>query len=361
MTLAPRLPAERKLSMIVVIVLVLGSFWFAAPKGAAVPELPTAESITSDPTPGTALEFDDVKEPDKAEISTDPLTVVDNGQAAATETQVTPPDLNLAQLPAETNTTGGIFPENRVLSFYGFPNDEGMGILGQYQPEELLGRLREQAAEYEEADPSRPVLVAMEVIASVAQSEPQIDGSYLLDADADLLDQYTRFADENDILLIFDVQVGYRTVQQEVEGLRPWLEKPFVHIAIDPEFAMHDGQIPGDHIGQIDGSDVTWAQNYLAQLSAELGIPPKILIVHQFLESMIENKDTIELVTGVQLVIDSDGFGPPAEKRNTYGATNGADPIEYNGVKLFYDQDNPLMTAAEVLELSPVPDLVIYQ
>jgi hypothetical protein len=150
-------------------------------------------------------------------------------------------------------------------------------------------------------------------------------------------------------------------VEQEVEGLRPWLEKPFVHLAIDPEFAMHDGQIPGDHIGQIDGSDVTWAQNYLAQLSAELGIPPKILIVHQFLESMIENKDTIELVTGVQLVIDSDGFGPPAEKRNTYGATNGADPIEYNGVKLFYDQDNPLMTAAEVLELSPVPDLVIYQ
>jgi hypothetical protein len=35
--------------------------------------------------------------------------------------------------------------------------------------------------------------------------------------------------------------------------------------------------------------------------------------------------------------------------------------IEYNGVKLFYRQDEPLMSAEDVLALNPVPDLVIYQ
>jgi hypothetical protein len=40
--------------------------------------------------------------------------------------------------------------------------------------------------------------------------------------------------------------------------------------------------------------------------------------------------------------------------------TNGT-PIEYNGIKLFYDQDKPLMTPAEVLALDPTPDLIIYQ
>lgn len=360
-SLAGRLPSERNLSVFVVLILVIGSFWFAVPQGIGQIEPPDDELPALSATVTSTLELDEVQEPVAPDISTDSLNVVEAADAATTETEVTPPDLNLGQAPTDANTPGGIFPEYRVLTFYGFPNDSNMGILGQFDPEDLLDELRQQAAEYEEADPTRPVLIALEVIASVAQTEPQADGSYLLDAPSALLDEYTEFAEENDILLIFDVQVGYRTVEQEVEGLRPWLEKPFVHLAIDPEFAMRDGEIPGEHIGQIDGSDVTWAQNYLAQLSAELGIPPKILIVHQFLESMIENKDTIEMVTGVQLVIDSDGFGPPADKRNTYGVTNGANPIEYNGLKLFYEQDNPLMTAADVLELSPIPDLIIYQ
>lgn len=359
LSMAPRLPGERHLAMFVVVILVLGSFWFAAPRGEALLDGPSqdpAREATVLPT----LEYEDV--PDQAEptVSTDSLKVVDAGQAATSES-AEPPPLNLAQAQTEANTEGGIFPEYRVLTFYGFPGNDQMGILGQYQKEDLLDRMREQAAEYEEADPTRPVKLAMEVIASVAQSEPQADGSYLLDAPASLLDEYTEFAEENDILLIFDVQIGYRTVEAEVEGLRPWLEKPFVHLAIDPEFAMRDGEIPGDHIGQIDGADVTWAQNYLVELTTSLGLPPKILIVHQFLESMIENKETIQMVKGVQLVIDSDGFGPPAQKRSTYGITNGAAPIEYNGLKLFYDQDVPLMTAEEVLDLDPVPDLIIYQ
>jgi hypothetical protein len=204
-------------------------------------------------------------------------------------------------------------------------------------------------------------MIAFEVIASVAQPEPQTDGSFLLDTPSELLDQYAEFTAANDILLFLDVQVGRRTVEAEIEGIRPWLELPHVHLAIDPEFAMEEGQIPGDHIGQVDATDIAFAQRWLVDLTTEMGILPKVLIVHQFHYTMIENKDQVEPMAGVQLVIDADGFGPPATKTEAYAVMIGQMPIEYHGVKLFYKQDVPLMTAEEILDLEPVPDLVIYQ
>jgi hypothetical protein len=195
----------------------------------------------------------------------------------------------------------------------------------------------------------------------VAQADPQTDGSYLLDTPSETLDEYAAFAEANDILLFLDVQIGRRTVQAEIEGLRPWLEKPFVHLALDPEFAMREGEIPGEHIGQIDASDIALAQQYLVDLTTQAGLPPKVLIVHQFHYTMIENKDQVKPMAGVQLVIDADGWGTPAEKKATYDVVIGQQPIEFHGMKLFYQQDVPLMTPKEILDLKPVPDLIIYQ
>lgn len=364
------LPGERLLSVLVVIFFILSSFWLGRPTGQAQ----SSGEIAMESTPVPSLEFDDVplRENQEADISTDAFTVTEEeGAPMATEEAEEAelaedggedgPKLSLNLAEEEQVDDGSLLPKYRLLLFYGFPGDANMGILGEYDMERLLELLREQAAEYEAADPSRPVLIAFEVIASVAQKDPQNDGSWLLDAPTSLLDQYTDFAEANDMLVFFDVQIGRRTVAMEVEGLRPWLEKPFVHLALDPEFAMREGQIPGDDIGQIDGKDVTWTQNYLAGLSAEVGIPPKVLVVHQFTHAMIENKDTIEPVPGVQLVIDMDGWGPPDLKRGTYAAVISQEPIEFNGIKLFYRQDDPLMTPEEVLDLDPAPDLIIYQ
>jgi hypothetical protein len=356
-----RLPGEHVLSMLAVMVLVVSSFWLASPRGEAHVQ---SEQLGA-PTPVSQIAYQETPPPtSEASISTDSLTLTDEGMgdgAAATDKTPTGPKLNLEPTQDQAQTDGGLLPEHRLLLFYGFPNNDQMGILGEYDKQRVLELLREQAAAYEEADPSRPVKIAFEVIASVAQADPQTDGSYLLDAPAELLNEYTAFAEENDMLLFLDVQVGRRKVSAEVEGLRPWLEKPFVHLAIDPEFAMEKGQVPGQHIGQVDGADITWSQQYLADLSGELGIPPKVLIVHQFQYAMIENKDTVAPVAGVQLVIDMDGWGAPDLKRSTYDAVITQQPIEYHGVKLFYKQDVPLMTPDEVLDLSPVPDLIIYQ
>lgn len=349
------LPGERVLSVLMVVLLILVSLGLGGPNGenqTARDESGSGEALANAPS----LRFADPLPTQEPAISTESLAMADEAEQPRQA-----PSLNLVPPEEQTNTAGGLLPEHRLLTYYGFPGNDQMGILGEYDKDELLELLQETAAAYENADPSRPVLIGFEVIASVAQGEPQADGSYLMDTPSSVLDEYAEFTAENDILLFLDVQFGTRTVEEELEPLRPWLTQEHVHLALDPEFAVRDGQTPGLDIGQIDGEDVTFAQNWLVDLAEEHDLPPKVLIVHQFTLGMIENKDVIEPVKGVQLIIDSDGWGAPENKRVTYATTNSNHPIEFDGIKLFYQQDVPLMTPEEVLQLDPIPDLVIYQ
>jgi hypothetical protein len=136
---------------------------------------------------------------------------------------------------------------------------------------------------------------------------------------------------------------------------------PNVHLALDPEFAMAEGEVPGTSIGGIDASDVTYAQERLAKLSADNNLPPKVLVVHQFHEGMIVGSEALAPVDGVQLVIDFDGYGDPANKISGYNLFLQDRQIQFAGIKLFYKQDDPLMTPQEIVALSPPPDFVVYQ
>jgi hypothetical protein len=263
--------------------------------------------------------------------------------------------------PAPPPADGSLLPTYRIVTFYGHPHDEHMGIIGEYSKEEIAQRLQTEAANYEAADPSRPVLTAFELIATVAQRDPGPDGTYILDTDMDTLKEYVDYAADHNMLVFLDLQIGRGTVAAEIEKVRPLLERPNVHLAIDPEFAIAPGEIPGEHIGSLPAESITYAQQYLAKLSHDLGLPPKILIVHQFREDMIGGKDQLAPVPGVQLVIDADGYGEPELKTQVYNILVRDQPVQFGGIKLFYKQDHPLMTAAEILALKPPPDVIIYQ
>lgn len=236
-----------------------------------------------------------------------------------------------------------------------------MGILGEYDQETLLTILREQAAVYEALDPARPVKMAFEVIGSVAQVYEGEDGNYLAYIDDERLQAWVDFTAANDLLLIIDCQFGRRTVQDEIEAFLPWLEEPHVHLALDPEFHIEAGEVPGEVLGTIDASWVTYAQETLAEFTMQRGLPPKILIVHQFNLYSISNPEQIPPVPGVQFVLEIDGWGAPEAKQETYAVITGGTAVEFLGFKLWYRQDEPLMTEAEVLALQPPPDIVIYQ
>jgi hypothetical protein len=273
------------------------------------------------------------------------------------------PDLSadLAAPVVRAPTDVALLPDYRIVVYYGHPHDPAMGIVGEHEIGQLAEILREEAANYAAADPSRPVIPAFEVIATVAQRVPGSDGTYILDTDTKTLTTYIDYAAEQGMVVILDLQIGRGTVAAEIEKVRELLARPNVHLAIDPEFAVAEGQIPGEYIGSISAESITYAQRQLAEISATHGIPPKMLIVHQFREDMIQDKDQLAPIPGVQLVIDADGYGAPELKTAVYNFLVRDEPVEFAGVKLFYGQDMPLMTPQEILALVPAPDVIIYQ
>jgi len=161
------------------------------------------------------------------------------------------------------------------------------------------------------------------------------------------------------------VQVGQSTVQEELPRLVPFLQRPDVMLAIDPEFSMKDGSKPGTKIGTMTSSDVNYAINLLSGLVKQYNLPPKILIVHRFTRRMLSDAKAIKLDPRVQVIINMDGWGQPWLKYDSYRAYVEAEPVEYTGFKLFYHNDtkkgDPLLTPAEVLMLNPKPLYIQYQ
>ena len=202
-------------------------------------------------------------------------------------------------------------------------------------------------------DPRRPVRTALELIAVVAQAGPGADGLYRLRMDTELIEDVARWADEAGHLLILDVQPGRADMAAEVEWLQPFLKRPNVHLALDPEFAMRANQLPGRNLGSIDAAVVNRTIQMLAELVTSQGVPPKGLIVHRFEESMLTNHHHILVDPRVQVVTDMDGFGAPAMKVGGYDRYVREARAQYAGFKLFYRQDVPLMSPEDVLGSSP--------
>jgi hypothetical protein len=263
---------------------------------------------------------------------------------------------------------GAVFPERRVVAFYGNPLSKRMGVLGEYPPEEMLARLDQEVRRWQEADPTTPAQPALHLIAVTAQGAPGRDGMYRLRMPDTLIERVYQWAQRKHALLFLDIQVGHSTVQAELPRLLHFLERPDVHLGLDPEFSMHydkEGRKPGTKIGTMMAADVNYASRTLADLVAAKQLPPKILVVHRFTKRMVPNPREIRLDPRVQVVMDMDGWGPPWLKFDSYRDYEVADPVQFTGFKLFYHNDaksgEPLITPRELLQLVPKPLYIQYQ
>ena len=261
-----------------------------------------------------------------------------------------------------SDATNGPLLKNRMVAYYGHPFSARMGVLGEFEdPVQMVAALKEQAAVYSAVDPDRPAIPTIELIASVAQGSPGRDGLYLIRTPAEVIERYAKVAEENGCLLLLDVQVGLSTIAYEVEAIRPFLERPHVHLAIDPEYDMVPGQIPGQESGSSTGEEIMGAAQTLSKLVEEKGLPAKVLVVHQFERGMVTNKELLEPTPNVEVVLHADGFGTPEGKISKYDTLVRDEAPQYGGFKLFYQQDFPLLAPEEVLQLVPAPAIVSYQ
>jgi hypothetical protein len=256
---------------------------------------------------------------------------------------------------------GALLPWCRVVTYYGNPLSKRMGILGELPPAEMMAGLEREAAAWKKADPATCVKPGLELVATVASDTPGPSGLYRSRMPDALIEKVMGWARSKGWLVILDVQVGHAAVKDEVERLRPFLERPNVHLALDPEFDMPPGIVPGRRIGTTDAKSVDVAINLLASMIEKRQLPPKLLLVHRFTGGMLTNSAAVKLDPRVQVVMVMDGYGPPAFKRTAYRRAIRADPVEFAGIKLFYKNDKPMMTPKEALQVTPGPSVVIYQ
>jgi hypothetical protein len=290
-----------------------------------------------------------------------PITVI---AAAASGTAPAPPPAPRLPLkdvaPPRAHDQSSFLDTNLLVSWYGNPWSERMGILGRLEDKALADGLKKQAAAYAAVTDKR-VIPAYELVTIIGQPLPGRDGRYRRRESYEVIDRMLRAARAAGFKLILDVQTGHSTVLDELSYLSRYLEEPDVYLALDPEFSMGDGGVPGQRIGMMRADDVNDAIDVLEYVQERYRLPRKVLLVHQFTMAMLPDKEKIWSSSAIDVVLVADGFGPPALKRHTYSMVLRQRALAFSGFKLFYLQDKDLLQPSQVLSLSPAPSVVIYQ
>lgn len=255
-----------------------------------------------------------------------------------------------------------IMMNSDVMAFYGHPNAASMGIIGQYSLEDLEPLLLKFAADYDAVNGTRTVTPALYLIFGTCWPEGEI--GYL---NSETCKKYIDYAAERGWLVFLDHQIGKYSVEYATKRLLPYLQYENVHLALDPEWRTTK---PMQEIGWVTAEEVNKAQQMIQDYLVENNLPGKrMLVIHQFKPWMISRRSEVRSnFERVNLVHCADGFGTPAQKKDSYAANAEAKNIPLKSFKLFTKPviagagyDTPMMTPEEVLALEPRPYLIMLQ
>ena len=253
-----------------------------------------------------------------------------------------------------------IFPEYRVVAYYGAPGNAGLGILGAGSAEHAAKAIERQAAAYREF--GRKVQPAMELLATVAQGSPGPDHDYSAAVSASAVAAYLAVAKRHHMLLILDFQPGRGSFLPQVKQFRRFLDDPWVGVALDPEWKMGPHQVPATVIGSASASadSINDVSSYLAGIVRSEHLPQKLFVIHQFTLRMLPDRNRIATHPELASVLHADGHGGIAVKEAVYHQL-AFPPAFCAGFKLFVHDDPKLMTPAQVMALQRRPDLITYE
>ncbi len=253
--------------------------------------------------------------------------------------------------------------ENHIVAFYGHPKSRTMGILGEFRTMDAMAEeLLRYADAYNEVNGDKGVVPAVHIIFATAHP----GGETTLIGKKTLL-EYIEYAEEKGMLVFIDHQIGKYPLAEAMKSMLPYLKHKNVHLAIDPEWAT---PAPGAEIGSVCAGEINQAQEMMQDYMETHDIPgEKMLVVHQFNWKMIADRAKVQAdYPRILLIHNADGFGTPREKFDSYRFNSGARNMPLKGFKLFLPKtwrqggyDIPLMSPEKVLELDPVPILVMYQ
>ncbi len=269
--------------------------------------------------------------------------------------------LNGKQLPGGGFSILGDDRPKRYVAFYGHPNGSALGVLGEQGPQETLDRIAPLLTEYE-AD-GHQAIPTFEIMASVAAADITDDGDYSFEWPVSTYIPWTDVAAENGAYVILDLQSGRDDFLSQAKQYEELLLLPHVGLALDPEWRLKPDEVHLQQVGRVDASEVNQVVDWLADLVRDNGLPQKMIIVHQFREFMIENRETLKQRPELQMVVQMDGQGPIPTKDTTWAAlTGGWEEHHWSwGWKNFYDEDSPTPSPEHTMGKVPTPIFVSYQ
>lgn len=255
-----------------------------------------------------------------------------------------------------------VFPRYRLVGYAGLTGSPPLGRLGIGSLDARMDELEKRAAPYARR---REVLPVMEMIATIVRADPGRDGQYRTRATDATIAGYLKQARASRALLLLNIQPGRAPFLDEVKAYDRWLAEPDVGLALDPEWAMGPGQVPGRAFGQTTGKVIDDVARHVSGIVAENHLPEKVVVYHQLTPGIVRDERRLRKRKGVVLVKSVDGIGVRAAKEATYHRVNASTPdFVHPGFKIFYVEDTaagPLMTPKQVLALDPVPDYVMYE
>jgi hypothetical protein len=316
---------------------------------------------------------------------------VNPSSAAATPTPIAMPTLS----PTATMPSSGLFdpsvgaplPNDRIVTFAGVAG--GSEVNGPASSLPITApngvSLQQLGKQYATADPHHPVKLGLDVVVNAFEDcyhNPTDFPTCTSTATPSVIQRYIDYAQQNNLLLFLNVQLGTTTVADMVTQLMPYLRYPFVELELDTAFHYPPDSTPSQIFshdnncgclkpiqGHMDAGEINWTIDQLAQLVLQYRIPSKVLVFDQPAADAVINMPKIKANPYVAIVQQMDAPGAIDVKVGDYGRFVTDQLIQYGGFKLFFSYpestcctDTPLMAPKQVFSsLNPAPLLVSYQ
>ncbi len=254
-----------------------------------------------------------------------------------------------------------LFPDRRLVAFYGAITTGVLGVLGERDPAGTLERMGPYLEAYSED--GIMTVPTFEIIVTVAARDAGPDGDYSREFNVDTLMPWVEFAAQNGVYVMLDLQPGRSDFLSQAKQYERLLKLPHVGLALDPEWRLGPNERHLVQIGSVRAEEVNRVIEWLAALVRRERLPQKLLIVHQFRLDMISNRKSLQTPPELAVMLHMDGQGSLGSKYNTWNfLTAGVqDRNWWWGWKNFFDEDSPLARPDQVLDLQPTVHFVSFQ
>ena len=249
-------------------------------------------------------------------------------------------------------------------AFRHYPGAPVLGVLGEQGVDATIARAAEHASAY---DPytDLSLVPTLEIITTIADRPAGDDGNYSAESKIENIRPYVDAAARAGQYVLLDLQPGRTDFLTQAKLYEELLLRPNVGLALDPEWRLKPHQVHLTQIGSVGADEVNTVVSWLADLTRDNNLPQKIMVLHSFRTSMLQEIERVDTSRPeLAVTIHVDGQGAQGAKVNTWNTLLRYAPnIEHWGWKNFYDEDTPQMLTPEetMATVQPLPLLISYQ